>query len=1151
MKHLTQHTCSLRRLAGLALLMVVCAISSASAMFDRYDVYATTGKPTDMSDSTKQIFGPNLEERASPLLDIGFDFYIDGKKHTQFSVSTAGLISFDVVTESDDEDTHQFPDNKTLSNHLPMIAAYWGEDLGTERENGKIHYRLTGSAPFRVLTIEWFDLQEFRSSSKHFGTFQVRLYETTNRVEFWYGAMKGSSSSSDEASIGIAADQKRYLQVLGNQIPREVYEYPDKGENNDYFLSRDPIRENTLYVFQPCSETLWASGDVSQGGTTDLDHLGGDLLLSDEEVMRGSTDQYRPVILQNVDFGCEKITYKISFSGPNAGDYFATGGTIGVGERFAPVITFTPSGSGDRLATMTITTSKKQTISFALAAEGLTRIDWIGNIGDGGVTGLPNGADLMTGIDQPRGTSDTYTPITLENLNNDPRSTKTTIRYRLNDPFGSYAISFDGKGEPRVGMTTISETIGPSGSSTPVITFAPHVGGEGRGTGPQPATLTVEVDQMTRVFDLRGFSVEAALEYFAEGERLLTSNRALFTRTVTCLGEEITSIPITLDNVNRPDVTITSIDILQTESKVRQGVPSYPLELDPFGNPIDMVDYFITEGPAVIPVPANRMARFPITIEGGESKTLYLNYIGQRPERRFARMIVRSNAVNTFETDIDGYLPTSSGEEEPQEGIFTLQLFGKSVGGQLASSRLGGLEQLALTFDPLRIGQSGTTTVTLYNTGECELRIDPERTRLAAGDISEFEIVDMFAGLNRDSRGNWVLPSGASTTVEAEFAPRGTGSRRATMMVATSDSTLYLPGVSERGVYYMDLYGVGEADLAVEDLQLDPTIIGGTTTSGTIALKNESGEVIEIAAVRLVGQGVDDGEITESTTNPWTTFPASLEPLGSIELEIDFAPDAAIGPGARSAMIEVELVSGTIITARIDGLAGTRVLAGTPPVLFAGEDVSVGETARAYGVITNTGSFPIRIADLTVTGAAAADYTITALPRTTIDAGGSEFIEVTYLPSAAGSSDATLTVTHNGTNPPVTFTLSGAATTSIGIVDPVSGTMQEGINSSATREAARGISSVASGTGEMTLGVITPNPVRRDATLAIELPQSANVQVDLYDSKGAFITRLVDRELGSGDRLLRLDIGDRATGTYFLRVTSPYGVQNRTLRFVR
>ena len=1146
-----QQRYSLRRLGGALLLVALFAVSSASAMFDRYDVWETTGKAMDMSDSTKQIFGPGQGESASSLRDIGFDFYIDGEKHTQFSVSQAGLISFDVVTESDDEDTHQFPDNSTLSNHLPMITAYWGEDLEPSDEEGKVHYRLTGTAPFRVLTIEWYDLQEFGSSTRHYGTFQVRLYETTNIVEFWYGRMKGSSSS-DEGAIGIAAERKRYLQILGNNIPSEVYEYPDKGDNNDYWLYREPISENTLYVLRPCSETLFATGDVDEGGVEEINHLGGNLLLSNEEVMRGSTDQYRPVILENVDFACEDIDYTVSFSGPNAGDYFATGGTLSAGESLAPAITFTPSGTGDRLATMTIRTSEGQTIEFALAAEGLTRIDWIGTIGEGGVTGLPDGADLMTNIDQPRGTSDTYTPITIGNLNDDPASTSTTIRYTLNDPFGSYAISFDGDADPRVGQTTISETIGPSGSSTPIITFAPHDGGAERGTGPQPATLTIEVDQTSRTFDLRAFSVATALEYFADGERLLTSDRALFTRDVTCLGEDLVSIPITIDNVNRPDVTITGIDILETESSVRQGVPSYPLQLDAFGNTIDMVDYFITEGPAVAPVPENRMAQFPITIEGGESKTLYLNYVGQRPGRRFSRLILRSNAVNTFETDIDGFLPTSTGEEEPQEGIFTLQLFGKSVGGQLASDMNGDLDQLALTFDPLRIGESSTTMVTLYNTGECELRIDPVRTKLVAGDVTEFEVVEMFAGLDRDSRGNWVIPAGASTTIEARFTPKGTGSRRATMMVSTSDSTLYIPGVSERGVYYMDLYGVGEADLLVDNITLDPTIIDGPSTSGTIELRNESGEVIEIAAVRLVGQGVDDGEITESAANPWMTFPAILTPLGSMELEIDFTPDATIGAGPRQAMVEVELVSGTIITARIDALAGTRMLEGTPPVLFAGQDVSVGETARSYAVITNTGSFPIQITDMMLGGAAAADYSVTPLSRTTIGAGASEFIEVTYVPSTTGMSDATLTVTHNGTNDPVTFTLSGEATSSIGMLDPVSGSSTaHGIEANASRDAATGISSVAGSATAMSLGTIAPNPVRHTATLSIGLEAAAEVAVDLYDSEGRFITRLVDRELGSGDQVLRLEIGDHPSGTYFLRVTSPYGVQNRTLRLIR
>lgn len=176
-----------RRIIAFILFTTLLPVAQASALTEIYDVYETTGDPIELDNPT-QIYGSGEGESASDLINIGFDFHLDGVRYTQFSVSTAGLMSLGVRTESDDEDTHYFPGNSNIDDHYPLIAPYWGEDLETSNDGGSIRYKVSGSAPFRVLTVEWNDLQEFGSSSTHYDTFQVRLYESTNRIEFWYGA---------------------------------------------------------------------------------------------------------------------------------------------------------------------------------------------------------------------------------------------------------------------------------------------------------------------------------------------------------------------------------------------------------------------------------------------------------------------------------------------------------------------------------------------------------------------------------------------------------------------------------------------------------------------------------------------------------------------------------------------------------------------------------------------------------------------------------------------------------------------------------------------------------------------------------------------------------------------------------------------------
>lgn len=1143
----TLHTRLLHTLLTGAVLLMIAGLP-ARAMTDTYIVFETTGTPTDMSKST-EIFGPGTGESASDLIKIGFDFVLDGETYSEFSVSQAGLMSLGVRTESDDEDTHYFPNNENITDHRPMIAAYWGEDLEPSDEGGKVHYKVTGSAPNRVLTVEWYDLQEFGESSRHYGTYQIRLYETLNRIEFWYGRMKGSSSSSDEASIGIGVSDERYIHVLGNTIPADIVVYPEDRTGTDYFLTKEPISENTLYVFQPCLETLFITGNPNEGGT--LKMTDGDEILSSKQVMRGSVDTFYPFTLENTDIACGPISYAITFSGEHAGDYSASGTTLRVGQSTTPGITFRPNGHGTRTATMTITTSEEQVMTYTVAAEGLTRIDWIGVESDGGVPNLPEGADLMRSIEQPRSTAENYTPILIDNMNTDPTSTSTTITYRLNDPYGTYAISLDGNGSPRQGTQVLRDVIGPDGSSLPVITFHPHPDGFERGTGPQPATLSVEVDGISRTFDLRAFGIDRALELYADGERVLHGERRLFRSQTSCVGDRVMTVEIRLENVNREDVTIEEIEFLATENEIRQGTPRYPLKLDMVGNPVPSIDYFFTDNPGIAPVPVNRKTDFPITLEPGEARTIYLNYVGQLPGRRFGRLFFRTDAVNLIDTDVEGYLPTSDGSEEQQEGLFTIDLIARSVGAELATDPDGGLERLTLDFPQVRIGQSAMTATTIYNSGDCDLVIAKRAVQIAAGDAEEFEIVEMFPGVPTDGDGNWVLAPGAGGDIAARFTPRGLGSRVATLKLPTNDSTLIHPGVTHRGVYSVDLFGTGLADLVVEDVELEPTVIDGDPSDGRLLLENVTGELVRISEIRIVGPAYESGEIIPVS---WPGFPLVLNPLSETALMLDFIPASGSEPGLREATVEVELESGEVIEVKVVGRAGTRTLEAPTTTLFSGTTVAPGETARSMAIVTNTGTFPVEISDIRIEGPGADDYSFIAPRRSIVAPGGFEFIEVTYAPTAAGSSAAELIVESNSTEGSLMVTLSAEAAGIGGIADPSGSASEASTGGQAEGTLRSGISSVATGaTGSTTLTIsaVRPNPTAGGAEIDVAAAAGAEMRIDLYDLTGTHLGRIYEGEATETGRTIAIDLGSVPEGYYFLRITSGETIEHRTLRLVR
>ena len=123
---------------------------------------------------------------AYTTVPIGFTFNYCGVDYTQARVATNGYIQLGATSGG------------TLGNDLtstsinPVIAAYW-DDI-----DGDVMYVQTlGSAPNRVFV---FHTQGDRLGNSAY-TYQIRLYETTNKIEIHYGSAFNMSSAS--ASIGL------------------------------------------------------------------------------------------------------------------------------------------------------------------------------------------------------------------------------------------------------------------------------------------------------------------------------------------------------------------------------------------------------------------------------------------------------------------------------------------------------------------------------------------------------------------------------------------------------------------------------------------------------------------------------------------------------------------------------------------------------------------------------------------------------------------------------------------------------------------------------------------------------------------------------------------------------------------------------------
>src|SRR5882672_6877751 len=153
-----------------------------------------TGSLTDMSSGTATLVAADQDDTASAVTLLGFDFYFMGVRQDRFSVNSNGTLRFGATTIG-----------TTLYDPLAqagqsLVTAY-GADQRTHAGNGKVHFKVIGSAPNRVLNIEWLNMQaDFNSGGTADLTYQVRLTETSGTIEFVYGSMTMGAAGAADAN---------------------------------------------------------------------------------------------------------------------------------------------------------------------------------------------------------------------------------------------------------------------------------------------------------------------------------------------------------------------------------------------------------------------------------------------------------------------------------------------------------------------------------------------------------------------------------------------------------------------------------------------------------------------------------------------------------------------------------------------------------------------------------------------------------------------------------------------------------------------------------------------------------------------------------------------------------------------------------------
>lgn len=136
-------------------------------------------------------------------ITIGFNFVYNGVTYTVIRPCANGFASLGTaLTGSTDTWTNDLTGG--LGAGRPVLAPLW-DDM--DNSSGNTTYLLSGTAPNRILTVQWFNSKWQYSGLTGAISFQIKLYETTNVVEFVYNQETGSVANAGDlgASIGITS----------------------------------------------------------------------------------------------------------------------------------------------------------------------------------------------------------------------------------------------------------------------------------------------------------------------------------------------------------------------------------------------------------------------------------------------------------------------------------------------------------------------------------------------------------------------------------------------------------------------------------------------------------------------------------------------------------------------------------------------------------------------------------------------------------------------------------------------------------------------------------------------------------------------------------------------------------------------------------
>jgi hypothetical protein len=233
---------------GLAALLTVGSLTATHAQYLSYQSTAAINLDstyTDLGTTGTAIATANTDDANSTAQEIGFTFSFSGTAFTQFVLNTNGYIKLGATAPAapyfyaGPQVTTGGPLNSTTDTNLILP---FNTDL-TAGATAPTEYRVatTGTTGSRVCTIQWKNVADKASTiATQYAnfSFQVRLYEGSNRIEFVYGAATAGATGNADAprtvAVGLKGSSTANSQLLTVQKASSTPWTNSIAQNTDY-----------------------------------------------------------------------------------------------------------------------------------------------------------------------------------------------------------------------------------------------------------------------------------------------------------------------------------------------------------------------------------------------------------------------------------------------------------------------------------------------------------------------------------------------------------------------------------------------------------------------------------------------------------------------------------------------------------------------------------------------------------------------------------------------------------------------------------------------------------------------------------------------------------------------------------------------------